>query len=265
MAEEADPLVLYQEAVQAPEADVSFFSNVFRAVLGGHPGRLREDFCGGGAVCCSWVSGRPEREAWGVDIDGRTLAWALRNNVSSLSPEDQPRIHLVEADVRANTVPSVDVVCAQNFSYCVFQSRVELLSYFRHCFAGLREKGLLIVDLFGGYESIEDDREDVTDHDDFQYVWEQHRFDPINSRGIYKIHFRFPDGSALEDAFVYDWRLWTIPEIREVMIEAGFGRADVYWEDEDPETREGTGTYSLQSTGDCDPAWNAYIIGVKGG
>ena len=263
LADAADRMVLYEEAVQAPEVDVRFLEGLFESSFSDEPKRLREDFCGGAAVCCAWVQQGEQREAWGVDIDAATLAWGRDNNLARMRESERNRVHLVEADVRSSGVDAVDLICAQNFSYCVFHTRAELLDYFRRCYVGLAARGLFVVDLFGGYESIEDDREDVTDHDDFYYVWEQHRYDPINARGIYKIHFRFPDGSALEDAFVYDWRLWTIPEVREVMIEAGFDRADVYWEEEDPETHEGTGTYTLQTSGDCDPAWNAYIVGAK--
>lgn len=262
MAESADPLTLYQRSVQAPEVDVHFFHRMFLDVFGRVPQRLREDFCGGAAVCCAWVETSEQQEAWGIDLDEDTLAWAKAHNLNQLSADQQSRIHLITGDVRTSASPLADIVCAQNFSYCVFHSRDELRNYFRKCREGLREQGLLVVDLFGGYESLEDDREDITDHEDFYYVWEQHRYDPINARGIYKIHFRFPDDSALEDAFVYDWRLWTIPEVREVMLEAGFAHVDVYWEDENPRTHEGMGTYSRQTSGDSDPAWNAYIVGI---
>ena len=264
LADRADPFSLYQEAVQSPAVDVALFSRVYGELLGGHSQRLREDFCGAAAVCCAWVESAEGREAWGVDLDASALAWGRVHNIERLREGLRSRVHLVEGDVRKASLPGVDIVCAQNFSYCVFQTRSELRSYFRGCLEGLEGRGLLIVDLFGGYESIEDEREEVTIYDGFRYVWEQHRYDPINARGIYKIHFRFPDGSALDDAFVYDWRLWTIPEVREVLLEAGFGRSVVYWEDEDPETGEGTGTYSPRTSGACDPAWNAYIIGVKG-
>ena len=111
---------------------------------------------------------------------------------------------------------------------------------------------------------MEDDREEITDYGDFEYVWDQHAFDPITHHGTYKIHFRFPDRSRIDDAFVYEWRLWSIPEVSEVLVEAGFDRADVYWEDTDPESGEGNGYFRKQKRGECDPAWNAYIVGVKG-
>ena len=50
---------------------------------------------------------------------------------------------------------------------------------------------------------------------------------------------------------------------REIALEAGFSRADVYWEGTDEKTGNGNDVYELAETGDCDPAWNAYVIGVK--
>jgi hypothetical protein len=265
-AERADPLMLYQRAVQSPEVDVELFTRMYEEQgLGEGPRRLREDFCGTAAVCKAWIELHPENLAFGVDVDPGALAWGRTHNLSGLAPDDADRVELVKGDVRATETMEVDVIAAQNFSYCIFDTRDELRRYFARCRERLDDVGLLVVDLFGGYESLEDEREEVTDHGDFDYVWEQHAYDPINARGVYKIHFRFPDGSALDDAFVYEWRLWTIPEVREVMLEAGFDRSVVYWEDEDPETGEGTGAYSEQSVGACDPAWNAYIVGVKEG
>ena len=58
------------------------------------------------------------------------------------------------------------------------------------------------------------------------------------------IHFSFPDGSKIKKAFTYDWRLWTLPEIRELLLEAGFQRATVYWEGTNEETEEGDGEFT---------------------
>jgi hypothetical protein len=58
--------------------------------------------------------------------------------------------------------------------------------------------------------------------------------------------------------------MWTIPEVREVMLEAGFDRADVYWEGTDEDTNEGDGVFTKAEQGESDPAWNAYVVGVKG-
>jgi SAM-dependent methyltransferase len=263
LAAESDRYELYLASVQAPDVDVRFFNRVFKENFARPAKTLREDFCGTAAVCCEWVKAKKDRIAYGIDLDPEPLAWGREHNLASLKARQQERVFLVEGDVRTARTPPVDIIAAQNFSYCIFKDRTGLRRYFSHARRGLADEGVFILDLFGGYESIEDDREESTDFGDFEYVWEQHQYDPITAHGTYKIHFRFPDGSALEDAFVYDWRLWTIPEVAEVLLEAGFDRADVYWEDTDPKSGDGNGYYRVAEQGACDPAWNAYIVGIK--
>ena len=76
------------------------------------------------------------------------------------------------------------------------------------------------------------------------------------------IHFEFPDGSKIKKAFTYEWRLWTAPEICELLLEAGFENPVVYWEQED-EDGEGNGEYCPESKGDADLAWISYIVAPK--
>ncbi len=263
-AKTADVHDLYQRSVQAPDVDVQFFSRIYKSTFKTAPAVLREDFCGTAAVCCEWVKLKGERVAFGVDLDPEALAWGREHNLALVSDAARERVHLIEGDVRTTKTPPADVVAAQNFSYCVFKTRDDLRAYFRFVREHMAESGVFILDLFGGYESIEDDREEVTDFGDFEYVWDQHRFDPITHFGTYKIHFRFPDRTKIRNAFVYEWRLWTIPEVREVLLEAGFERADAYWEDTDQETGDGNGHFRRRESGECDPAWIAYIVGVKG-
>jgi SAM-dependent methyltransferase len=265
MAKTADRYQLYLQSVQAPDVDAAFFAKVYKKEFGHGAKILREDFCGTFAVCCEWVKRGDDMVAYGVDLDPEPLAWGAAHNLLPLRPDEKVRVHRLEADVRSADTPKVDILAAQNFSYCIFKTRAELLRYFKVAYEAMAPKGVFVLDLFGGYESIEDDKEEVTEHDGFDYVWEQHKYDPINAFGIYKIHFRFPDGSQMKDAFVYDWRLWTIPEVREVLQEVGFGRVDVYWEGTDPKTGEGSGRYAKALSADCDPAWTCYIVGVKGG
>ena len=110
---------------------------------------------------------------------------------------------------------------------------------------------------------MEEEREEITSHRGFDYVWEQKRFDPITHRCEFVIHFDFPDGSRMRRAFVYDWRLWTIPEVRELLTEAGFRSSDVYWESTDKKTGQGNDVYRRRQHADSDPAWVAYVVGVK--
>ena len=94
----------------------------------------------------------------------------------------------------------------------------------------------------------------------FTYIWEQASFNPIDSMMTCFIHFEFPDGSRLDQAFRYHWRLWTLPEIQELLREAGFSTVDVYWEGTDAETGEGDGHYRPATVGDADPGWVCYIV-----
>jgi hypothetical protein len=168
-------------------------------------------------------------------------------------------VHLHQGDVRRVRTPPADVVNALNFSFCVFKTRADLLGYFRSAYRNLKRQGLFVLDLFGGYEVIQERRDGAVRHGSFSHVWDQHSFDPITHFGTYFLHFRFRDGSEMKRAFRYDWRLWTIPEIRELLAEAGFARSLVYWED-----GEDTGRYRARERGVPDPAWVIYIVGVKG-
>jgi len=64
-------------------------------------------------------------------------------------------------------------------------------------------------------------------------------------------------------AFSYRWRLWTLPEIRELLGEAGFRDVVVYWEGTDEETEEGNGEWEVSTRGEACPAWVAYLVGMK--
>ena len=66
----------------------------------------------------------------------------------------------------------------------------------------------------------------------------------------------------MEKAFTYEWRLWTLPEIRELLEEAGFGRVTVYWEGTD-EDGEGNGEFEPTTRGDADAGWIAYLVAEK--
>jgi hypothetical protein len=190
------------------------------------------------------------------------LDWGLKHNVTELKPDRRERVVLVHQDVREVKGPKADVISAENFSYFIFRTRDELRAYFAAALGNLAEEGLLVVDIMGGSEVLIEDRKEERRQDGYRYVWEQARFDPITNHCTFFIHFRFRDGSALNRAFRYDWRLWTIPEVKELLLEAGFSRTDVYWEGTD-EDGEGDGIYRLRKHAESDPSWIAYVVGIK--
>jgi len=262
MADRADRHVLYERAVQEPEADVDFAIDTFRAEFGRRPHILREDFCGAAGVCRDWVRAHPRNIAWGVDLDRETLDWGQANNIDPLPKKARRRVGLIHGDVRSAPTDPADVVMAQNFSYFLFEKRPGLVEYFRACRDNLGETGMLLLDAYGGPESVARMSEE-TEYDDFSYVWDQDQFDPVQQRATCYIHFMFPDGSKLERAFTYEWRMYTIPEIRDALTDAGFSDSKVYWEGTDPETGEGDGVYTEAETADNDEAWVCYIAGFK--
>jgi len=262
LAARADIHRLYEKSVQNPPEECRFIAKTFRKLRGRRARVLREDFCGSAAVCCEWARRNRGNTAYGVDLDPEVLEWATQHNLGALQPAQRARVRLIEADVTrlAAEVP-VDVVLAMNFSYQVFKTRVALREYFTAVHAALDGDGVFFLDAFGGYNAYRELRE-VTKHKRFDYIWEHARYHPVSGELLCHIHFRFPDGSRIRRAFTYDWRLWTLPELQELLLEAGFSAATVYWEEAD-EQGEGTGRFRPTRTGAADPGWVCFVVAQK--
>jgi len=265
LAKRADRHVLYQHAVQAPDYEIEFFEDHYKELRGKKPRSLREDFCGTALLCVEWCKSHPKRTALGVDLCADTLVWGQRHNLKPAGHEVSSRIDLRHANVLDVRGPQVDIACALNFSYCVFKTRGALRHYFETVRVGIKDDGIFVLDLLGGTETmnaVKEERE--IEGQNFVYIWDQAAFNPITHDFTCHIHFRFPDGSKMK-AFSYEWRLWTLPEVRELLIEAGFSRVHVYWEkfEEDPEDEEemvGTGEYVETNEAENQEAWIAYIL-----
>ena len=95
----------------------------------------------------------------------------------------------------------------------------------------------------------------------FKYTWEVTDFDPVSHHILYKIHFLFPDGSRIKDAFIYDWRLWTLPELQELFVEAGFRNVQVLWECTHRPSGYGNGVMRRVRRSRLEGAWYAMVSG----
>ena len=261
MASKADVHALYQQAVQCVEAEIDFVDETFAKLRGRKAKHLREDFCGTANAACEWVRRRRTNRAVAVDLDAEVLEWGRRHNVEPLG-RSAGRVELVNADVFAVDRGGMDVVIAMNFSYWILHTRAGLRRYFEQVRAALVEDGVFFLDAYGGYDAFREMKE-KTEHDGFTYVWDQAWYDPITGRNRCRIHFRFPDGSRIRDAFVYEWRLWTLPEIREVLAEAGFHDVTVYWQGTDHRTGEGNGKFAPAEHGEADAGWITYVTALK--
>lgn len=255
-ARSADPHALYQLSVQSTESEAAFLARTFERVRGRKAASLREDFCGTALLCAEWVKKR-DRTAVGVDLDASVLAWGKKHNLDPLG-EAAERIELRRQDVRDHCEGRFDVTVALNFSYFVFRTRDDMRGYFSSVKRSMKRDGLFFVDLYGGHESFRPTREPRRLRG-FTYVWDQAAVDPIDHSVTNYIHFEFPDGTRMRRAFTYEWRLWTIPEIRELLEEAGFSKTTVYWEDGDAKGR-GTGVFRPKSTAEQEAAWVAYVM-----
>ena len=259
-ARTTDRHVLYQESVQDPEGDAAYVSRYYKKLTGRELRLFREDFCGTAILSTEFVRIHPENRAIGVDLHAPTLAWARRHNLSKLSPEQRRRITLLRKNVLAVCRPQAQMIAALNFSYCVFKTRPGLLAYFKNTRRSLKRGGVFMVDLHGGPEAQEELLE-RTRLQGFTYIWDQARFDPLSFHTLCKIHFEFRDGTRMRNAFVYDWRLWTIPELRDLFGEAGFRDVHILWESTNLKTGRGNGIYRRITHGHADSAYIAYVVG----
>lgn len=260
MAAVADRHVYYEKAVQCVESEIDFVDDTFTQLRKRKAKTLREDFCGTTNTSCEWVRRRNTNVAYSVDLDTEVLDWGKKNKIAKLSADQQRRIHVINGDVMTVETEPTDIVLAMNFSYWLLKERKLTIQYFKRIYSSLVDDGIFFLDAYGGYESFQELKE-KTKYKNFTYIWEQSRYNPISGIAKCHIHFKFKDGSKMMKAFSYEWRVWTLPEIREMLTEAGF-KATIYWEQADDDG-EGTGEFIAQTEGDADAGWIAYVVAEK--
>jgi hypothetical protein len=258
-AETADRHELYQLSVQASTYEVDIIERMYKSAYDARPTTMREDFCGTALLCATWVKSDPERTATGVDFCADTLAWGRLRNIEPLG-ENAKRVSLLQEDVRAERPGHFQVINALNFSYSTFRTREELCGYFKRVHASLETEGLFLCDSYGGWESQEPMLEPREIAAGFTYIWDQNSFDPITHEVVNHIHFEFKDGTKMDKAFTYEWRYWTLPEMKELLVEAGFSEVRVYWDTADDEDEE---DYQHMKRAENQPGWLAYIVALK--
>ena len=267
-----DRHALYEVAVQGVEWDLDFLARLFRNRHAREARTFREDFCSTAALAVAWAQRHPENRAWAVDLDAEPLAWARRHRLPWARDTDG-RVTLVRSDVRKPQKPLVDVACALNFSWWVFHERADLLAYLKAARASLQPGGVLVLNMFGGIRAekkvVERTRKGAGNAPDgeptppFTYIWEHAKLNAIDRRLLAYIHFEMRDGRTMKRAFVYDWRMWTIPELRELVAEAGFSDFEVYSEGWDKDHRTHTGTLHKRAHLDHEDSWIAYCAAYK--
>jgi len=256
-AAQADKHLVYEQAVQSPEADVNLIQGIYRHYNQGNAYRLREDFCGTALTLCHWVAQGECFSGEGLDNDPAPIDWGRTHNLARPGVGHR-RANLRVADARLPSLQSPDVRCAFNFSYWVFRQRQDMLDYFCHAQRDLADNGVLILDATGGTECLSEEPYE-TELDGFSMIWQQQNFSPIDHSADLTLRFRFADGSEIDPPYRYRWRVWSIPELTELLHEAGFSKVDVWWQDD---LDQDIG-YRIESTGYNDACWVACIAALK--
>ncbi|XP_050369050.1 uncharacterized protein LOC126787171 [Argentina anserina] len=189
--------------------------------------------------------------------------------------------------MKNHQLPARDIGCAFNYSCCCLHQRAELVLYFKHVLDVLSKKGgIFVMDLYGGTSSecklrLQRKFANFTVQYFFLYshyflscavFWEQAEFDIIERKTRISLHFHpKKQQKKLRRAFSYSWRLWSLPEIKDCLKEAGFQSVH-FWLREMQDTREirktegfGAGRdikYEEVTKFEQQDAWNAYVVAV---
>ncbi|MFT7668111.1 MAG: hypothetical protein ACI8X5_000798 [Planctomycetota bacterium] len=261
----ADKYELYQLAVQSPETDVDFLMETYEDINGKKPKHLREDFCGTSLMCIEWVSRDEKNTAEGYDLDPEPLAWGKEHNFGKITKAGaEDRIDLYLEDARAPGRKAPDIRIAQNFSYWLFREREELIAYFKLAQESLAKDGIFVIDLYGGSEGTEEMLEERKIEGGFTYVWDQDEFFPGTGEFFCKIHFKFRDGTELNNAFEYHWRAYSMSELKDILKDAGFSKVNSYFEgDDEDDPDEGNGIFEAEERGENCASWIGYLVSQK--
>lgn len=226
----------YELCVQSPRHVAGFL----RAVHGNNPVRLREDFCGTAAVSRRWIEDARKRgekaEVVAVDLDPACIAKAEK-----LVP---PEVLLVIGDSTSADAgeTSCDVAFVGNFSIGYLHTRSQLSRYLTLTRERLARGGggfgggVCVCDTYGGASAFRlgslTRKHPSRTGEIVHYHWAHEEANPLTGMVINSISFRVEkDGEIVQElprAFVYRWRLWSIAELRETMMEAGFASTEVY-------------------------------------
>jgi len=247
---------LYELCVQNPDALVP----LIRAIHASDPKVLGEDFSGTAALCRAWAQLGEGFRAIAVDLDAGLLA---RHG-------DHARVAKHACDVREIDTPC-DALFVGNFSIGYFHTRDELVAYMKHARSRLSESGVFLCDTYGGDGAFSiggvHRPTPMGDGRLCRYTWEQRRADPLTGMVTDVIHFRVEDAGVIthefEDAFVYEWRLWSVPELRDAMRDAGFESTEVYAKLPDAVDDEGN-AYATPIVDPEEELGEAFIVLVAG-
>jgi hypothetical protein len=172
---------LYRWCVQ----DAPRMARFLTAVHGPRPAprRLREDFAGPAGLSAAWVHLSPSHRAVAVDRDPEPLRHA----------EKHERVTLRRADVR-RARDKADVIALLNFGVCELHDRKTLVAYFRHLRTRLLNRGVVVLDIYGGRNAFTPGQTRTfartPDGRRIGYTWQQRTADPVSGMVVNAIHLK---------------------------------------------------------------------------
>jgi hypothetical protein len=248
MAERANLYDLYEASVQDPPDTVKLLRSIAKENGCPRPRKLREDFCGTGAISAAWCALGREYAAIGYDADPSVLVEGERRY--GRYKRLRFRRHAFGASGKSPGSERSDVVFAFNYAINYMKDRASLLNYLRSALSNLTENGVSILDGWNGPGVVAYREERSACVPGVRYLWEVESYDHVSGRTLASVSYRFKDRSELPRAFVCDWRLWQPQELIESAYEVGAKRVKFYLESygeavEAPRLFRSSGTYNF--------------------
>lgn len=228
---------LYERTVLSAAHEVHFVARAFEHAFGetsrGDLRSLREDFAGTAAVSFAFTRAHADRRALAVDQDASALDYGRRVHGGALSTHVARRVSLVQGDVCTTESGPHDAIHVGNFSIGELTDDARA-RYLTACFDRLGARGVLVVDALTGTRHfsprpfVEEGRAG-----EVGYTFAADATELVDAHGrarrrTYRLSFTEPQGARLEDAFVYDWQLVTVPALVDEARASGFVRATAW-------------------------------------
>jgi hypothetical protein len=218
---------LYQKSVQNVKKEVEFFKKVFRLIYNKMPTTFREDFCSTALLSCEWVKGNVLNSAVGIDFDQETLDWGMQNNINNLTTGSD-RIKLIKQDVLEQFDPSqkFEIICSLNYSHFLLPTRKQILKYFQNVVLNLESKSVFILDFYGGSHIFSDHKYQHNKSSDF-YEFSGKQMNILNNQSKCSLNYKIKK-NKYKPMFSFNFRIYSIIELREALEEAGFNEFKLY-------------------------------------
>jgi len=118
----------------------------------------------------------------------------------------------------------------------------------------LNPGGVMVLEQYAGPEACMTGSDIIELDDDLIAIWEQESFNAVTHQGINYLHFRSADGQPVAKPFVYDFRIWSLPELSDLLYEAGFGQLQFF-----QMGGEVTGNLEACSSAEIQDHWTVHI------